>query len=657
MKAQRFSMYFCLMVAVVALSACGQPTATPSISVAPSATRQPSAPTQTAVPPTLTPTATTIPSATPTQTAVPATPTATPIPASAEDCRRTILEPKEVIHAVHMTGNWGINRMNRESGNTLPSEYFEYLRDLNVDWVGISVGLHYDDSMDSTVEREYSEMMNVPTFSDDFLREMIQTFHQHGFCVYLTLSFEAHEAEQAERPVWNIGNPTAAQWDPNILPEFWPWAIDHPDHERFVAEFWETYTEQAVHFGQMAEEEGVALYSLGTETEDLFRTRPSAEWPNDFSDELHVMVAAVREVYSGPLTYDMVYLVLTNPEWFGSGSGSDHLWEDLGLDVIGLSAYFPLVDTSPTRVLSVEELEESWEAIFQEYLIPLQAANPGRPIYFTEFGAADSVRSPYDPNIDNSSCRIYDDADENGLDDGEETQANIYQALFNVMDRHPGVVNGTFTWEMWMASNEQWAMWESQFRSNSVRDKLAEDVVRAYYGAAPRATQVDLYIKVPTPFAVEESLVIYDDSLGTGWKIWPWQAEVDTAAESMVHSGQMVLGVTPGPWGSIGFFNPLDISEYAYLEFYVNGGSQGGQELLISFWDVENEVEIGPDTNLCRVTSSSTLPPEEWVLVRWPLQHLDLSGRQVSINIYNATDQPAPQFFLDDIRLVAEGAP
>jgi hypothetical protein len=363
------------------------------------------------------------------------------------------------------------------------------------------------------------------------------------------------------------------------------------------------------------------------------------------------MVAAVREVYSGALTCDVQHSHFVQPLLFGSY----HLWEDLDLDVIGLSAYFPLVDSPPTRVLSVAELEGSWETIFQDHLIPLQAANPDRPIYFTEFGAADSVLSPYNANIDNFSCRFFYDADGNGLDDGEETQANIYQALFNVMDRHPGVVNGTFLWEMWSVTDEQYATWETQFRSNSVRGKLAEDVVRAYYGGMPRTTQIDLYMKAPTPFAVEESLILFDDYPGLGWEMWNWQVEVARVTESMVHSGKRALGVTPvGPWGGIGFFKPLDISEYAYLEFYVNGSSQGGQELRIFFWDVENEVERGSN-GLCFVTSSTALPPDEWILVRYPLQHLDLSGGQVSINIGSSSDQPAPQFFLDDIRLVREG--
>ena len=39
---------------------------------------------------------------------------------------------------------------------------------LHVNWIGISIALHYDDSMDSTVERVYSSKEGViSTYSDD----------------------------------------------------------------------------------------------------------------------------------------------------------------------------------------------------------------------------------------------------------------------------------------------------------------------------------------------------------------------------------------------------------------------------------------------------------------------------------------------------------
>ena len=116
------------------------------------------------------------------------------------------------------------------------------------------------------------------------------------------------------------------------------------------------------------------MLSLGTETERLFRTRSGGSWPNDFEAELTAMVSSVRSVYSGLLTYDMHYNALTAADFYGPGS--DHLWGDLGLDVVGVSAYFQLVDTRPTTVLSVEELEVSWERIFRRLSGPSERTKP-----------------------------------------------------------------------------------------------------------------------------------------------------------------------------------------------------------------------------------------------------------------------------------------
>ena len=220
------------------------------------------------------------------------------------------------LRAIHASGNWATNRDVVDNWNAggrreplVPLDHIEYLHGLRVNWVGFSVALHYDDSLDSTVERVYSDV-DVPTFADDALRQIIRELRAAGFGVYLTLAFEAFEAEESARPVrrWQLGDSGHADTgvppdDPDefgrIRQENWPWRPDHPDHDRFVAEFWETYTDQAVHFARIAEEEGVRLYSLGTETDRLFRTRSGGYWPNHFREELQAMVRRVREVYSG----------------------------------------------------------------------------------------------------------------------------------------------------------------------------------------------------------------------------------------------------------------------------------------------------------------------------------------------------------------------
>ena len=402
------------------------------------------------------------------------------------------------LRAVHAAGNWGTNRgvvdawnENEQRGRLVPSDYIEYLRRLRADWVGLSVALHYDDSMDSTVERVYGDV-SIPTFTDDALRQIIRELRAAGFGVYLTLAFEAHEAEDAARPVrrWQLGDPGHPDTgvppdDPevfgHILPDNWPWRPHHPDHQRFVTEFWETYTTQAVHFARIAEEEGARLFSLGTETDRLFRTRSGGYWPNHFRPEMEAMVRRVRAVYSGALTYDMHYSVLTGFEFFGTGS--DHLWQDLDLDVVGVSAWFPLASTPPTRVTSRAVLQGHWERIFQAYLIPLADRNPGLPVMFLEHGAMDIVEAAADPTAQGPVDRfVFSDEDGNGLDDGRETQANMAGALLDTMNTYPGVVNGVFWWDNWLASDGMWAE-TLQFRNFGIRDKPAEDVVRDAYEA------------------------------------------------------------------------------------------------------------------------------------------------------------------------------
>ncbi len=401
------------------------------------------------------------------------------------------------LRAIHIGGYWGANRWAVNAWNPegteplVPLDYIEYLRGLHVNWVGISVALHYEDSMDSTVERAHSLDRNVPTFPDAALRQLIREFRAHDFDVYLTLSFEGHEANVAERPVqrWQLGDPgepdTGVPFhDPAhalpILPEHWPWRPSHPDHGRFVREFWETYTREAVHFAKIAQQEGVRLYSLGTETDVLFRTRPtSAYFANDFGPELRAMVDSVRAEYHGLLTYDMHYHAITHDIYAGI---SDYLWEDLDLNVVGLSAWFSLAETPPSTVMSVDRLQKEYESIFLDHLIPLAADNPGRPIVFTEYGAIDTVEGPADPSgFPEVAEFVFSDLNGNGVDDGRETQANVFQALFETMDRHPGVVHGAFFWDNWIASNEDWEQRWTAERNYDIRDKPAGEIVRAQY--------------------------------------------------------------------------------------------------------------------------------------------------------------------------------
>ena len=402
------------------------------------------------------------------------------------------------LRSIHNSGNWANNKNIVEeweqagdpSKPILPPSYVEYLKSAHINWVGISVGLHVDDSMDSVVKRKYSPDIRVPTFTDGVIRQIVREYRQHGIDVYLTLAFELNEAREAERPVDRLifgdpGDPEAGKplgllggLSDRIDPEFWPWRPSHPDHERFVAEFWRTYTEQAVHFGRIAQEEGVGMFSLGTETDRLFRTRPGGHyWPNDFLQELRTMVASVRAVYDGLVTYDMNHHAYSG-DFFAPGSR--HLWEDLDLDVIGVSAWFPIVKEPPTMVLSVERFRREYDRIFRDYLIPVAAMNE-RPIVFLEYGIWDTVEDPAEPSGAGPNDP-FSDMNGNGLDDGQEQHANVIEAMLGTVNAYPGVVYGAVFWDNWIISNARWErVVEGGWRTYSFRGKLGEHVVRARY--------------------------------------------------------------------------------------------------------------------------------------------------------------------------------
>ena len=404
------------------------------------------------------------------------------------------------MRALHVSGNWGthpdlVERWDRQ-GPLIPPDFVTHLRELHIDWIGISVALHYDDSMDSTVERAYDTWRNVPTWEDDVLRQLLREFRALGIDVYLTLAFESHEAYRSARPAerWQLGDPgdpdtgVPADGTTNIRREFWPWNPEHPDHDRFVAEFWRTYTDQAVHFARMCQQEGVRMYSLGTETEALFRTRPTDEhWRNDFADELHVLVDRVRAVYDGLVTYNMHSFGFTRE--YREEAWSRHLWDDVDLDVIGTSAWFPLLEREAlSTVPSVSTLQQQYEQLFRNVILPVAERHPDRPIVFTEYSVIDTTWGPSDPARglgpdDPEYWFVFSDKDGNGLDDGRETQANMIRALFNTLDAHPDTVYGAFFWDNWIAGDEQWQEWAARIRNFDIRDKPSEEVVRSAYAS------------------------------------------------------------------------------------------------------------------------------------------------------------------------------
>ncbi len=537
--------------------------------------------------------------------------------------------------------------------------YFNWLRAINVNWVGMSAELHVDDSMDSTVDIKYEDV-KVPAFTDEDLIRVFREFRKHGINVYLTLNFDPAESRTAVHPVerWQMGCPDAYLSDSRIKPDFWPWAPDHPDHERFVAEFWQTYTETAVHFAQLAQQEGVGLFSLGTETECLFRTRADARGSNQFKDEIRAMVQAVRAVYQGPLTYDQHYDALLQ-----DGYQTSALWEDAGLDTIGISAYFQLVDAPPTSVMSMEELEARWESIFEQTLMPLHNQYPDKTILFTEFGYTASLTSPHKPAAQMDSLMLLSDSNGNNLDDGQEVQANIYGALFSVMDRHPGVLGGAFLWGNFMASDQQWFDSFFKLRGFDIRWKLSENVVREQYcawigtectsqPAWPTATPWPTITPTVDMASIQGGQLIYADDLADGWMASEYLSTYDLKSSKTAAEGPFSIKVSAlEAWGALKltFQQNVDTSGYEWLVFQLNPGDIQDISLSVTIFSGRKNLTY---VYVEDVAGGKPLSPSQWTRVVIPLNTLNPEGASFDSFYFELDTKQPGTFYLDDIRLV-----
>lgn len=249
---------------------------------------------------------------------------------------------------------------------------------------------------------------------------------------------------------WLLGQPVV---NPNIPvescinPADWWWAPSHPLHAKNVALFWNSFTQIAVKYAEMAQRTGVDIFLLSTEQDNLFRTRSAqAPYTNHFRNELTAMVNSVRAVYSGVVTYEQLWTAIAHPEYFAGGMGTaaafDGVFEDLNFNVVGLSAYFNLTNSAPISVLSVAEFERAWDTVFARYLLPLQQRHAGKRIFFSEWGYTNDIAAPF---IQGSQLGAAMQPGAVGAA-GVTQQRNIIEAFFNVNARYNDLISGGFFW-------------------------------------------------------------------------------------------------------------------------------------------------------------------------------------------------------------------
>ncbi|MCA9772144.1 MAG: hypothetical protein KC466_07025, partial [Myxococcales bacterium] len=223
----------------------------------------------------------------------------------------------------------------------------------------------------------------------------------------------------------------------------WPGTIAM-ESEADWARWFESYRTFALHFAALAERTGADLFSVGVELAGT----------SGRDDDWRRLIAAVRTVYRGPLTY------AAN----GVGELDAIEWWD-AVDLIGVDAYFPL-SAEPAPDLAT--LKAGWAPTVAR--LEKLSRRFDRRILFTEAGYKSAEGAATEPWAWSAE----------GRPRSERLQADCYRALFESLWDRPWFA-GVYWWKYFTAPDPARYREDTDF---TPRGKEAESVLRAWYGGS-----------------------------------------------------------------------------------------------------------------------------------------------------------------------------
>jgi hypothetical protein len=158
-------------------------------------------------------------------------------------------------------------------------------------------------------------------------------------------------------------------------PQPWSGAIAFATFQQ-EQQWFEGYWQALKPYAVAAAQAGVEQLALGTEYEWLQKFAPDTLW--------NELIAHLRSVFPGTLTYDMNWTTLQSPP---------RAWmRNADLKMIGISAYLPIIDT-PERI-DPKQIPVLWKNTVKSALDSF-AMKLGKPIFISEIGYRNSADALY----------------------------------------------------------------------------------------------------------------------------------------------------------------------------------------------------------------------------------------------------------------------
>src|SRR3954469_21475250 len=148
-------------------------------------------------------------------------------------------------------------------------------------------------------------------------------------------------------------------------------------------------------------------------------------------------------------------------------------------------------------------------------------------------------------------------------------------------------------------------------------------------------------------------LPVYTDRLVNGFQDWSWAARNLSDSSVAPHAGSSSIGVSANTWEAISFHqNDFDVSTFANLVFWANGGSSGGQRLQV-------QAVYGNNVNGLAYSLPTALAANTWQAFTIPLSALGIANRS-NVNRFHIQLKDTGTtntFFVDEIKFTGKPPP
>lgn len=306
-------------------------------------------------------------------------------------------------------------------GSARAKAELDRLRDLGVNWIALSPFAY----MRRVDEPEIVFGDIDPTLDSASLVQQTQDAHQRGIKVLL----KPH--------IWS-SDFYRGKWHGDI-------AMKTPEDS---ARFFDRYRAFMVGHARLAAKANADALSIGLEYVRLTTPEHAARWRQ--------LIAAVREVYSGPLTYGAHH----EREVF-----QIEFWDQL--DAIGLSGYCPLAVRSSEHEVTPEEVAAAWQPHLDR--LAALAKHFEKPVVLTEVGFPSHTGALREPWRSDGS-----------LPEDQRLQAIAYQGTLAALGAAP-FIRGVFVWK-WFSGGAHNPGEDDPYEP---ADKQAEQVLRRWFRARP----------------------------------------------------------------------------------------------------------------------------------------------------------------------------